>query len=290
MAINGYLIYNFTQENQDIFKSQIDGFIESFKKVNIDLKTVNNFDALDVLNHDPKYKFILFWDKDLALLQSLYNFKKPVFNNLYSITICDDKAYTYSKLVKSNVRTPKTYVLPLTFNKPINNYFEKIKLNINKNEINYPLIVKERKSSLGLGVYLINNEKELLKILDEKWEKELLIQEYIGFEKGVDYRVYLIENRPVIAVKRKNNNDYRSNIEQGAKMEIIDNPDEELLKIAMKASLATKIDFGAVDIVKDKDGLYYVLEVNSNARTMTFDKLFDKKITDKIAEYIKLRV
>ena len=97
--------------------------------------------------------------------------------------------------------------------------------------------------------------------------------------------MYVINHRPKAIVSRTNKNDFRSNVELGGKMKLINKPDEALLKLAIRASLALKLDFGAVDIVKDKNH-YYVLEVNSNARTLTIEKLAKTPLTRSVAKYI----
>jgi len=280
----GYIVYNVTQKDEKIFSTQIDAFVNAFKNENVDLIKVDNVNAYKTISNDKDTSFILFWDKDIALMYELSNLDIPMFNNVDAIRICDDKAYTYAHLIKGKVATPKTVVLPLTFFKDITNYFNEIKELIK--DISYPLIVKERRSSLGLGVYLVKDENELLNLIKDKWNRELIVQEYISYEVGKDYRVYLVNHRAKAVVSRTNKNDFRSNVELGGVMEEITSPDEELVRTAIKASLAVKLDFGAVDLVKDKDNNYYVLEVNSNARTATLDKIAKTPVTSGVAKYI----
>ena len=285
MAINGYLIYNITQKNQKIFKSQIEAYQKAFALEHVKLKLVDNLHALEVIKKEKHVDFVLFWDKDIALAYELLNLNIKVFNNVDALRLCDDKAYSYALFNKNKIRTPKTYVLPLTFFEDLTKYFIEIKKEMKLKELKYPLIVKERRNSLGLGVYLVHNDNELKKVLKNKWQRELIIQEYIDYEYGKDYRVYVINHRPKAVVSRTNKNDFRSNVELGGKMKVINNPDPELLKLAIRSSLALKLDFGAIDIVKDKYH-YYVLEVNSNARTLTIEKLAKTPLTRSVAKYI----
>jgi len=285
MATNGYIVANITQEEIPSFKQQINTYIEAFKKEGVNIKLANNLNALDLLKKEEHVDFVLFLDKDIALIYLIMNLGIKVFNSVDAIRMCDDKAYTYAQFIKNKINTPKTIVMPLTFFNKLTNYFERIKQLIEINNIKYPFIVKERRSSLGLGVYLVHNENEFKKILEDKWQRELIVQEYIDYEIGKDYRVFLINHRPKIVVTRINKNDFRSNVEQGGKMSLIKDPDENLLRIAIKASLAVQLDFGAVDIVKDEHN-YYVLEVNSNARTMNLDKLSSNNISKQVVKYI----
>ena len=286
MAINGYLIYNITQKSQKIFKTQIEAYVDAFRLEHVKLKLVDNLHALEVIKKEKHVDFVLFWDKDIALVYQLLNLNIKVFNNVDALRLCDDKAYSYALFNKNKIPTPKTMVLPLTFFEDLSKYFMEIKRLIKSNNLKYPLIVKERRNSLGLGVYLVHNDNELKKILKNKWQRELIIQEYIDYEYGKDYRVYVINHRPKAIVSRSNKNDFRSNVELGGKMKIISKPDNELLKVAIRASLALKLDFGAIDIVKDKNHKYLVLEVNSNARTLTIEHLAKTPLTRSVAKYI----
>jgi len=286
MAINGYLVHNVTKTS-DKFLKQIETWKDVFKNKKVNLKLVNNINAFNIIKNDnEKVDFVLFYDKDIALMYELQSLNIPLFNNVDAIRLCDDKAYTYAYLLKNKITTPKTVVLPLTFFENVEKYFNEIKEIVNIEGIKYPFIVKERRSSLGLGVFLIHNDSEFRNILKLRGDKELLVQEYIGFEKGKDYRVFVINHRPKIVVTRLNKEDFRSNVELGGKMAKLDNPDEELLKIAMKTSLALNMDFGAIDIVKDQNNKYYVLEANSNAFTINLDKFSNNSISKDVANYI----
>lgn len=285
MVINGYLIYNISKQNDDIFVTQINGFKKSFQNKKIKLNIVNNVRALSLITKDPKVDFVLFWDKDLALANILTNMNIKIFNNLDALTLCDDKAYTYGQFIKYKVLTPKTYIIPFVFYDDVAKYLETIKKESNKYKFQYPLIIKERCSSLGLGVKLAHNETEFKRILTKFGDRHLLLQEYIKEEVGIDYRVYLINHKVEAVVTRINKRDFRSNVEQGAKMYPVNNPSPLLLKEAIKASKATKLDFGAVDLVK-QNNRYYALEVNSNARTLTIDQLTKINLTDKVVDYI----
>ena len=286
MAIKAYLVFNITQTNIETFSSQILTWQKAFQSENVTLKCVNNLEALDVLKKEEHVDLVLFWDKDIALMYEIMNFGIKIFNNVDAVRLCDDKAYTYAYLIKNKVLTPLTYVVPLTYFKNVINYFSDIKAKIEQLGLRYPLVVKERRSSLGLGVYLVHNDIELKKVLNEHWARELIIQQYIDEEVGVDYRVYLVNHRPKAVVTRVNKKDFRSNVEQGAKMSVVETPDEELLKTAIKASLALHLDFGAVDLVKGHDQRYYVLEVNSNARTATIDSLNKTSLAREVVKYI----
>ena len=289
----GYIVINISQLHKSYLVTQLDAFKKEFKSLGCDLRVVLNTDAYEKISKDKNVKFILFWDKDIALMDRLSNLKIRLFNNLEAISICDDKALNYSRFIKFGVNTPITYVLPLIYSI---NFSKQYKLDdyvnsaikmVKSYKLKYPMLVKPRRGSLGWGIVYIRNEKELRENIKLKYNQDILIQQYIGYEPAKDYRVYLINNKVEEVVIRENKKDlFRSNVALGGTMKIMHNPPKALLKEAINASKATKLEFGAIDIVKDKNNKFYVLEVNSNARTQTIDTLTKTSLTRRVCKYI----
>ena len=73
-----------------------------------------------------KYRFILFWDKDIRLGKKFTNICKkiniPIYNNIRAIADCDDKSATYEKIGQWNdchdtleqIKMIPTIVAPMT--------------------------------------------------------------------------------------------------------------------------------------------------------------------------------
>lgn len=111
-----------------------------------------------------------------------------------AVRICQDKEETKSYLEKSNVPIPLGKVLEE--DNDIINY---------ANEINYPVIIKPLKGSMGKGVYTnINSEQELKGILKELRSKfsykEYLVEKHYP---GEEYRIYVVGNQVIGATNRK---------------------------------------------------------------------------------------
>ena len=74
-----------------------------------------------------KYRFILFWDKDIRLGKKFTNICKkiniPIYNNIRAIADCDDKSATYEKIGQWNdchdtleqIKMIPTIVAPMTY-------------------------------------------------------------------------------------------------------------------------------------------------------------------------------
>lgn len=195
--------------------------------------------------------FVLFWDKDINLARLLENRGHRVFNSSRAIELCDDKAKTYLEL-ENVVPQPKTIIAPLSFFKvDYKNFVENA-----VNELGFPLVFKECFGSFGEQVYLCNSVDEVLSHISEK---PFLLQEYIE-ANGTDVRLEIVDNKCVAAMKRVNENDFRSNITNGGTAYPYQ-PTEREVELAVSACKRLGLDFGGVDIMNGE----IVCEVNSNA-------------------------
>jgi gamma-F420-2:alpha-L-glutamate ligase len=283
----GVIIYNLINENNLDWTKQVDRFVNAFGKLNIELTKINNADAYKYIKENKgKLDFVLFWDKDSYLADAIEKLDIKMFNSAEAIRICDDKALTYTALMKAGIKTPNTLVLPFTFGNNVLKYFDIINKMIISSNINYPFVVKERFGSFGDQVYLVHNEGEFILLLQQVGEKPLLVQEYLDFSFGKDLRVNIVGNKVLSSVLRINKQNFRSNVHQGGRMEVVRGISKVVKDSALGASKACRCTFSGVDIVIDKDGNPYVLEVNSNARTIAVEQYTNISITDKIAEFI----
>lgn len=284
---NGIIVYNIVNENNLDWMIQVDRFVDSFATIGIKLIKITNARALSYIKEKKdEIGFVLFWDKDAYLAEAIESLKIKMFNSPKAIRVCDDKALTYVALTKADVITPKTLILPFIFSQNVLNYYELIKNMIGEVKISYPFIVKERFGSYGEQVYLVNSEAEFIGLLKQIGDKPLLVQEYLSFSYGKDYRVNVVGDKIVSIVLRTNLQNFRSNVHQGGKMEAVKGISKEVKQAALRASKACHCDFSGVDIIIDPNGKPYVLEVNSNARTVAVEKYSNIPITEQIAKYI----
>lgn len=285
MAIQALLVYNITQHN-DKGQAQINAFVEAFKKFNVDLVALPNSQIVGYTSEHPKaFAFAVFWDKDIHISTYLENdLRIPVFNSKESVMTCDDKALTYLAFRNYSIPTPKTIILPYTFNINVLNYYDEVKQMIAS--LPFPLIVKERFGSYGEQVYLVHSEDEFKLLLEKVGKNPLLIQEYIKEAYGRDYRVNVVGRQVITSVERYNPNDFRSNVNQGGTMTEV-KLSTKLKKLAVDAVRAVGADFAGVDIILDKDKNPLVIEVNTNARTLGVENATGIYLTWYIARYVR---
>ena len=245
--MTGFLVVNhyLSGEKFDILHNHL---LICAKNMGIELKLKTNF---EMLFEKEIPDFVLFWDKDVNLAKALENKRIPVFNSSRSIGLCDDKMKTYLAL-ENKVRQPKTIPAPLSFfDTDYTEFVEKA-----GEVLGFPLVFKECFGSFGEQVHLCNSVTDVMKYVNGK---PFLLQEYIECG-GEDMRLEVVGNRVVAAMKRKNENDFRSNITNGGiAFEYTPSEDEKALAVTVCRELG--LTFGGVDIMNGDT----ICEVNSNA-------------------------
>ena len=282
MAIKGIFVTNISH-NSPKFRIQVDEFLNKAKLIpNLELIEVKNQHVLSYLNNNTP-DFCLFWDKDIYLAKRIENSGIKVFNNPETIYLCDDKALTAAELAKARVAQPRFFVFPLHYWGNIIEYYEEYKEELLA--LSFPLVIKERFGSFGDQVYLAHSEEELKKIIKEHGTKALLAQAFVSGEKGTDYRVNVVGDKVIFTVKRVNDKDFRSNINQGGNASLV-KATSEIEELAIHAAKALNGHFAGVDIMLDAKGKPLVIEVNSNMRTVAVNKDSDIDLTLTILSYI----
>lgn len=277
------IVTNVTKTDEK-FTEQVDLFVHEARELGIKLIKLTGDEVLPFVEKNARsIHFCLFWDKDTYLCKEIEMHGIPTFNSSKAIAICDDKAYTYLALKYADVLQPKTEVLPITFGRNIASYMEDIKGMVE--QIGFPMVVKSRRGSFGEQVYLAESATDLTTIFARIGTDDLLIQEYIGVHPGEDFRINILGNKFAVGVRRYNKDDFRSNVNQGGKMykAFINH---KMRKAAIKATKAVGADFAGVDVVLGRLGKPYVIEVNSNMRTVAVEEASRYRLALKMMKYM----
>jgi tetrahydromethanopterin:alpha-L-glutamate ligase len=125
------------------------------------------------------------------------------------------------------------------------------------------LVIKPLFGSQGVGVRRLEPGMPLPVPMEEHVDGAYYLQSYIDSGEGAwhDYRVFVIDNR-VYAAMVRHGNQWVNNVAQGGRCEPLA-PDQDLAELALAAARAVEIDYCGVDIIRDRTGKLYVLEVNS---------------------------
>lgn len=283
LVVNGYLK---SEKFQEIYRWLMD----AAKKEDIYLREIPN-DQLDSIlpanpqniNWKERPDFVLFWDKDVKLARLLEREGFRVFNCADGIEACDDKALTFIRLKNKNIKMPKTFIAPMTFDKEYKDYTFVLQV---EGSLGYPMVIKENKGSFGEQVYLVRNYYEAMEKIKEIGHDEFIMQEYIECSKGRDVRLHVVGEEVVTAMERVNENDFRANITNGGTMKNYV-PTKAQKDMALSVCRALGLDFAGVDILFGKDNEPILCEVNSNAHFKNIYDCTGVNVAEYIIRYIK---
>ena len=289
-------------------------FLSGAEKKNVKLTVYTNADfAVDLSGAVVKSRafdegepeFIIFYDKDITLAAALEKMGYRLYNSADAIDVCDSKVKTAEKIAEYNLNCkddeakilmPKTYKVPFTYENigikdsysfDFLDYVEKDLCEAGEGALSgaYPMVIKESNSSFGMGVHLAGSREEAVKLICEYGNKECIIQEYLSYSSGRDYRLQMVSDKCVCAMMRSNENDFRANITNGGKMSEYKPTDEDLI-LARNVMKCLKLDFAGIDIMYDKSGRVVFLEANSNAHFKNIYDLTGINAAEKMIEYI----
>ena len=289
-------------------------FLSGAEKKNVKLTVYTNADfAVDLSGAVVKSRafdegepeFFIFYDKDITLASALEKLGYRLYNSADAISVCDSKVKTAEKIAEYNLNCkddeakilmPKTYKVPFTYENigikdsysfDFLEYVEKDLCEAGEGALSdaYPMVIKESNSSFGMGVHLAGSREEAVKLICEYGNKECIIQEYLSYSSGRDYRLQMVSDKCVCAMMRSNENDFRANITNGGKMSEY-KPTDEDLSLARNVMKCLKLDFAGIDIMHDKSGRAVFLEANSNAHFKNIYDLTGINAAEKMIEYI----
>lgn len=290
----GWIIYNGTLDIPKI-NELVFSMVNEAKKMNIRLEAVKNTEILPMYSNDgsaelmylkslEKPNFIIFWDKDVFLARHLEKMGFKVFNSSKAIEYCDNKGLMHLMLSNNNISMPRTILSPMIFNSNLLNKEFLIKA---YETLGDSVIIKESMGSFGMQVYLINNREEFINKVSELTQNkiEFIIQENIKSSFGKDIRVNIIGDKVIGAMLRTSSSDFRANISQGGKGEIITLTKEQE-ELALKAHKTLGLDFSGVDLLFGENDKPLLCEVNSNLNFLSFEKIWGESFSKKILQYI----
>lgn len=128
---------------------------------------------------------------------------------------------------------------------------------------NKPLVIKPLFGSQGKGVRLIRQGDALPVPMEAHVDGLYYLQRYVDSGEGAwhDHRVFVIQGKAIAAMVRHGES-WVNNVALGGRCEALAH-DAELGALAEAAAKAVDIDYCGVDIIRDRHGNLYVLEVNS---------------------------
>lgn len=169
-------------------------------------------------------------------------------------------------------------------------YGEQLSLSFLQKSLGLPFIAKLIRGSLGLQVFKITSKEDFSFFLScRRTDKEpYLFQKYYPIQ--YDYRVMIVGNEVLGAVKRTpKNGEWRTNL-HGSHHERAENMEAALL-LAKSLREKTDIEYAGVDILIDDAGHARIIEINTMAQFKVFEKVFPEfNIAQKTLALLRIKM
>lgn len=224
---------------------------------------------------------VVYLDKDKYLSHMLEKAGVRLFDSAAAVEACDDKMTTYISLAGHGLHLPDTLPAPLCYYADAAVREEYVRAVGER--LGYPLVAKKSFGSWGDGVRLIESEAALRQLAGEWKLVPHLYQKRVG-KRGEDLRVLVVGGKAVACMRRKNEADFRSNVELGGRGEAA-SPPPAFIAAAERCAALLGLDYCGVDIL-DEGGLPFVCEVNSNAMFNEAEKVTGVNVAGAYAEHI----
>jgi gamma-F420-2:alpha-L-glutamate ligase len=217
----------------------------------------------------------------LALIRQFERLNIPCINSSTGIETVKDKLYSQQILSQKKMPVPKTMLMKFP-----------VDVNFITEQFAYPLVVKTLSGSLGKGVFLMENRKQLedlsrmIEIANPTIN--IIIQEMVKDSKGRDLRVFVVGGRVVGCMLRTaKENDFRANYSAGGSVERF--PLTPVIEwIALEATKILGLDIAGVDLLFDEDS-FKICEVNSSPMFKGLESCTDINIPKVIFDYLNTR-
>jgi ribosomal protein S6--L-glutamate ligase len=118
----------------------------------------------------------------------------------------------------------------------------------------------------------------------ERIQAVLYLQQFVEHE-GFDVRVMVLDGAILGAMKRRSTGDFRTNVARSAVGEPHELTDAEA-DLARRAAAATGATFAGVDLLYDRAGRCYVLEVNAVPGWRAFTRVTDIDVADRVMRWL----
>ncbi|MBI4128064.1 MAG: hypothetical protein HY459_03265 [Parcubacteria group bacterium] len=150
-----------------------------------------------------------------------------------------------------------------------------------------PLIMKGIHGSHGLQVHRIDRVSQILYPLQLSEVQEFLFERYIPIT--FDYRVVVVGDKVLGAIRRiAKPGEFRTNVARGASVELAE-VKPTLAQMARDIVKLFKLDYAGIDVI-EKNGRYFILEVNYFAQFQGFVKATEVNVAEMVVRLIEEEV
>lgn len=150
------------------------------------------------------------------------------------------------------------------------------------------VIVKPLFGSMGLGMVRVSDDEMAYRVFRtiEQIRGVYYLQQAID-HSGSDIRAFVIGGRVIAAIQRRSPG-WRTNLSRGGTAGPV-TLTQELVSLALRAAAAVGADYAGVDLLTDRDGHTYVLEVNGIPGWKGLQNVTGVDVAGELIEYLASR-
>ena len=215
----------------------------------------------------------------LGLLHALAEWGVAVYNSARAIERTVDKSMTSMLLRRAGIATPATWVTEREA--------EARAILIRETARGHRLVLKPLFGSQGKGLRLLAAGDELPPSVE--YGDVYYLQRFVESEAGDarDYRVFVVAGEVIAAMVRRGAG-WVHNVAQGGRCEAAP-LDPELARLAERAVSAIGMDYAGVDLMRDRDGVPVVIEINGIPAWRGLQSVTELDIAGHLAEDLVVR-
>ncbi|HMB54983.1 MAG TPA: hypothetical protein VKU40_16825 [Thermoanaerobaculia bacterium] len=178
-----------------------------------------------------------------------YGLKRRIFPSIASYHLGHDKVeMTRAFWSVAEAHVPLTLILPA----------DESGAETAADGLGFPLVVKEPRNSMGRGVHLVENRKQLAALVPML--DLLYAQEYLPCER--DLRVVVVGDRVLTAYWRSGGDGFLHNVSRGGELDFAEIP-QEAVELALAVARDLGVDHAGFDLLVPADGRPRLIELNT---------------------------
>jgi RimK family alpha-L-glutamate ligase len=209
----------------------------------------------------------------LDILHGLRHLGVPVYNDALAIERTVDKGMTSFLLRQAGIPTPATWVL--------SNREDARAIATRELEQGHQIVSKPLFGSQGEGLQRHEKTQDLARLPEGGI---YYLQRFVDCgEQSHDFRVFVIRGKTVAAMRRFGQS-WLNNVAQGGRCESARLDDLLLCRLAEDAVKTIGMAYAGVDIIRDSQGRYTVIEINSVPAWKGLQSVSSAVIADLLAD------
>ncbi len=277
--MNGLLIYRYQPlDKQQAFRLQT--FIDAFKALDLMMIAVSTKDMTRLLETSNKgfFQFAVLLDEDPQIARYLEGeHQLKVFNDENAMNVSFDRALLSITLRNAMVPSPATIALPYVVNVNLMQAIQEVKIMMN--DINYPVLVKNRYPQPNEKIYYVRDEKELVRVLAPIGMQPLIVQAFVPPTDRQSFKVLVIGKKTYAGVEVVT-------VDQTEYLKQTPLP-VSVRKIAVKAAKTIGADYALVSVFYLNKKNPYVYSVKTNPNIVELQVVTGLYLSGYLAQYIR---